>query len=194
MNVFSFVAPIYNFLFSAVQKRQGKELLSRISPLEGKKVLDLGGGTGRFAAQMSCSGADVWLLDASPQMLKRALSVLPAERVFSGDAADMPFPDNTFDIITLVDVFHHIRNQEDTLSECYRLLLPGGSLYLLEFAPDSLPIRMLAGVERFLGEPALFLSPENLTGILKKAGFALIQTEYILTDEYVTQAQKPVLN
>ncbi len=106
----------------------------------------------------------------------------------------MPFPDNTFDIITLVDVFHHIRNQEDTVNECYRVLQTGGSLYFLEFAPNSLSIRVLACVECFLGEPSLFLSPEDLTEILEKAGFVHIKTEYILTDEYVTQAKKPVLN
>ncbi|MDO9535738.1 MAG: methyltransferase domain-containing protein [Bacillota bacterium] len=193
MNVFTFLAPFYNIIFSSVQKRQGKELLNKLSPLKGKKVLDLGGGTGKFAAQMFSAGADVWLLDASPQMLKRASRILPSDRLILGDAKNLPFSNNTFDIITLVDVFHHIRNQEDTLSECYRILRPGGSLCLLEFSPECLTIRVLAGVERFFGEPSLFLSPEDLTGLLKKAGFIQIEIQYILVDEYVTQAKKPML-
>jgi len=192
MNVFTFLAPFYNMILFGVHKRQGKELLDRLYPLKGKKVLDLGGGTGKFAAQMSSVGADVWVLDASPQMLKRASRILPYDRIILGDAISLPFSDNTFDIITLVDVFHHIRNQEGTLIECYRVLRPGGSLCFLEFSPERLSIRILAVAERFFGEPSLFLSPEELTELLKKAGFIEINTEYILADEYVTKVKKPV--
>lgn len=191
MNAFTFVAPFYNVIFATVQKRQGKELLNRLVPLAGKKALDLGGGTGRFAAQMTSAGADVWLLDASPQMLKRARRVLPPERVVTGDAGNLPFSDHTFDVITLVDVFHHIRAQESTLDECYRVLKPDGLLYLLEFDPSCLSIRVLAGIERLLGEPSLFLLPNKLTALLDKAGFREVETEYILADEYITKARKP---
>ncbi len=190
MNVFTFLAPFYNVIFSSVQKRQGRELLKRLSPLNGKKVLDIGGGTGKFAAQMSSAGADVWLLDASPQMLKRALRLLPSERVINGDSVNLPFADNTFDIITLVDVFHHVRKQEETLNECCRVLLPGGSLYLLEFSPNCLSIRILAGLERLVGEPSLFFLPEDLTKFLQRSGYEEIKTEFIQADEYITQAKK----
>ncbi|MDW7652392.1 MAG: methyltransferase domain-containing protein [Bacillota bacterium] len=190
MDVFTFIAPFYNVIFSSVQKRQGKELLARLSPLDEKKVLDLGGGTGRFAAQMVKAGADVWLVDASPQMLKGARRVLPSDRVIPGNGADLPFPDHTFDVITLVDVFHHISNQADTLQECYRVLRPGGLTCLLEFSPDQFSIRVLAGVERIVGEPSLFLLPEELAAMLERVGFTEVQTEYILSDEYIIQAKK----
>ncbi len=192
MDFFTFAAPFYNTILSAVHKRQGKELLKRLNPLQGKKVLDLGGGTGKFAAQMTSAGADVWLLDASPQMLKQASRVLPAERVILGDAVNLPFPHSSFDMITLVDALHHIRKQEDTLSQCYAALLPGGSLYLLEFHPKYLAIRALAALERIVGEPACFLTPKELTGMLTKTGFVQIETKKILAYEYITLAKKPL--
>ena len=173
-----------------MQKRQGKKLLNRLSPLEGKKVLDLGGGTGRFAAQMSSAGADVWLLDNSHQMIKRAGRILPSDRLISGNAENLPFSDNVFDIITLVDVFHHICNQEETVSECFRVLIPGGCLCILDFSPNSFFIRVLAGAERLLGEPSKFLSPEKLAELLGKAGFINVETD-IFAREYITQARKP---
>ena len=191
MDFFTFAAPFYNVLLSAVHKRQGKELLKELSPLQGKKVLDLGGGTGKLATQMSSAGADVWLLDASPQMLRQASPVLPGERVILGEAADLPFDHNFFDIITLVDTLHHIRKQKDTLLECYSALLPGGSLYLLEFHPKYLSIRVLAALERISGEPAQFLTPENLTGLLIKTGFNQIETKYTQAYEYMIKAKKP---
>lgn len=192
MNAFTFVAPMYDLLFSGVQKRQGKELLERLSPLQGKKVLDLGGGTGRFAEQMALNGADVSLLDASPQMLKRAQRVLPRGRICLGDSADLPYPDDAFDVITLVDVFHHIRKQKQTLSECYRVLRPGGCLCFLEFNPECTSIKILAGIERVLGEPSLFVTVGQLGGLLEQAGFTHINTEFLLADEYITCAKKPL--
>lgn len=191
-NIFTLLAPFYNLLLCGVHKRQGKELLGRLAPLKGKKVLDLGGGTGIFAVKMSAAGADVWLLDASAQMLRRASRLLPAERVILGDAVNLPFSDNIFDVIILVDVFHHICDQGAVLQECYRTLLPGGSLWLLEFSPEHLLIRLLAGLERLLGEPSRFLLPEELGGLQKRTGFLQIKAEYILAYEYVTQAKKPL--
>jgi ubiquinone/menaquinone biosynthesis C-methylase UbiE len=189
VNVFTALAPFYNVIFAGMQKKQGKKLLNRLSPLEGKKVLDLGGGTGRFAAQMSSAGADVWLLDNSQQMINQAVRVLPSERVISGNAANLPFSDNIFDIITLVDVFHHIRNQEETVNECYRILIPGGCLCFLDFSPNALSIRVLARLERLLGEPSLFLSPDELAELLGKAGYVNIETD-IFAREYILQARK----
>lgn len=192
MDVFTFLAPVYNIIFSPVQKRQGKELIKHLPSLKNKKVLDLGGGTGRLAMQMACAGADLWLLDASPQMLKQALRLLPGERVIQGDSVSLPFKDNTFDIVTMVDVFHHLKSQEKTLKECRRVLVSGGSLYLLEFHPGFISIKILAFVERLVGEPCTFILPEDLIKVLKKTGYTKFETNYISTREYITRAEKPV--
>lgn len=192
MNMFTFLAPVYNALLSGLQKRQSRELLNRLATLTDKKVLDLGGGTGRLAEQMLAVGADVWLLDSSPQMLEQARKVLPPERVIHGDATTLPFNESTFDVITVVDAFHHIREQENTLKACLRILRPAGSIYLVEFDPCALSIRILAALERILGEPALFLAPQELEKQLLSAGFTDVSTEYILADEYITHAVKPM--
>ncbi|MCW3491716.1 class I SAM-dependent methyltransferase [Dethiobacter alkaliphilus] len=190
MNLFTVIAPIYNMLFPKMQERHGKQLVSKLSPLEGSKVLDLGGGTGKIASQMMASGADVWLLDSSPQMVRQAQSVLPADRVVLADALSIPFMENAFDIITVVDVFHHIRKQKDVLKECRRVLKPYGLICFLEFNPDCFSMRVLAGIERLLGEPSLFLTPGDLALMLEDAGFQVIEADPV-SCEYLILAKKP---
>lgn len=192
MNIFSFVAPIYDVLFSSLQNRQGSEVLHALAPLAGKKVLDLGGGTGKLAARLATADADVWVLDASPQMIKRASRVLPAHRALLGNAEKLPFADYVFDAITMVDVFHHISRQDQALQECYRTLKPGGVLIIVEFNPQRFLVRLLAGFERLLGEPSLFLAPEDLGTMLISKNYTVVRTKSLSSDDYLTVAEKPV--
>jgi demethylmenaquinone methyltransferase/2-methoxy-6-polyprenyl-1,4-benzoquinol methylase len=170
-------------------QRQAAMLLTRMSSLAGKTILDLGGGTGRLARYLRKSGADVWLLDSSLPMLKRARLALPACRVFHGDAADMPFHDEFFDLVLIVDALHHFRRQEQVLKESCRVLRTGGDLYILDFTPQSPLIRLLERLERLAGEGSLFLTPEAVQALLP-ARFVLIKTEYLSSHEYLLQAIK----
>jgi ubiquinone/menaquinone biosynthesis C-methylase UbiE len=190
MNMFTLIAPFYDTLMTTVHKRQGGHLLRELEPWTGKRVLDAGGGTGRLAAQMQGSGAQVWLLDLSPQMLKRCRKVLPRERCVQGDAADMPFTDGHFDVVTTVDAIHHIRPQREMLREVWRVLAPGGLFAVLDFTPEDSYVRALAGLEKLAGEPALFLAPSQLESMLAEAGFTHIRTRRLSAREYLTLAGK----
>lgn len=189
MNLFSLLAPVYDLVPGLLLKRQASVLLSGMSPVAGKTVLDAGGGTGRLARYLRESGADVWLLDTSLPMLKRARLSLPADRVFHGDAADMPFPDESFDSVVMADALHHFRQQEKALQESYRVLRTGGSMYILEFTPQSPFIRLLERLERLAGEGSLFLTPEAVL-VLLPAGFVLTKIEYLSAQEYLLQVKK----
>lgn len=189
MNLFNFLAPVYDLVPGLLLRRQAAALLARISPAAGKTILDLGGGTGRLARYLRECGADVWLLDASLPMLKRARLTLPADRVFHGDAACLPFSDGFFDEVVIADALHHFRQQEQALKESCRVLRPGGSLYILDFTPQNPLIRLLERLERLAGEGSLFLTPEAVLALLP-AGFVLSPTEYLSAFEYLLQARK----
>jgi ubiquinone/menaquinone biosynthesis C-methylase UbiE len=191
MNMFTLIAPFYDTLMKAVHKRQGTHLLDELAPWDGKAVLDVGGGTGRLAAQMMESGADVWLLDTSVQMLRRAQQVLPKERCILGNATAMTFQDRMFDAVITVDAIHHIRAQEKMLAETFRVLTPGGVFAVLDFSPDSPRVRTLARLERLVGEPALFLTPAGLDDMLKAKGFTRIKSKPLSAHEYLTTAIRP---
>ena len=98
--------------------------LGRVS--RGKKVLDLGCGTGNIASQLRTAvKADTIGLDASFAMLKvardKSLEVICADI----DNRQLPFRDGSFDTVIVAYVIHQIKNLEFLLSECYRVLRDG---------------------------------------------------------------------
>jgi methionine biosynthesis protein MetW len=107
-----------------------ESLLKKIITLgeisQGKKVLDLGCGTGNIASQLrTAAKADVIGIDASFAMLKvakdKSLEVICADI----DNQQLPFRDGSFDTVILAYVIHQIKNLKFLLSECYRVLRDG---------------------------------------------------------------------
>ncbi|MBS3902017.1 MAG: methyltransferase domain-containing protein [Dethiobacter sp.] len=191
MNFFSLFAPFYDCFMAALHKKQGKVLLARLAPLSGRKVLDVGGGTGKLAAQLEKVGADVWLLDSSAAMLKRARRVLPDNRAVLGDAASLPFAEDCFDVVMIVDALHHFRKQEIVLEEALRVLKPGGTLAILDFDRKSAAVKLLSILEQVVLEPALMLTAEQLEKLLTQKGFVNLETEIISAAQYLIMSSKP---
>jgi methionine biosynthesis protein MetW len=103
-----------------------KKIIARGRISQGKKVLDLGCGTGNIASQLQTAiKADVVGVDASFAMLKvakdKSLEVICADI----DNQQLPFRDGSFDTIIVAYVIHQIKNLTFLLSECYRVLRDG---------------------------------------------------------------------
>jgi putative AdoMet-dependent methyltransferase len=84
------------------------EVVRRAGSLEGKRVLDLGSGTGNLTARILRAGGEAWALDFSERMLEQARRKLPDARFFQGDVLkDLPpllrIP---FDAVLSTYVFH----------------------------------------------------------------------------------------
>ncbi len=80
-------------------------------------------------------------LDFSPEMLDRARAKYPSPNVIwtEGDAMHLPYPDNSFDLVTSAFGFRNLTNYAAGLSEIHRVLKPGGQLGILECnQPDGL--------------------------------------------------------
>ncbi|MDR0505149.1 MAG: class I SAM-dependent methyltransferase [Bifidobacteriaceae bacterium] len=108
-----------------------------IDPLPGERVLDLAGGTGTSAIALAELGANVVCADRSAGMLAVAAKrAVPAALVLA-DATDLPFVDETFDVVT---VSFGLRNLADPLAglrEMWRVTKPGGRLVICEFSPPG---------------------------------------------------------
>ncbi len=99
-------------------------------------ILDVGSGAGQILGHMlklAKSDARLVAFDLSHEMLRRARTRLGTERAeyVSGDMAQMPFRDGTFDCITCGWVLEHLPDPAPGLREFARVLRPGGSLLLL---------------------------------------------------------------
>ncbi|MFZ1731193.1 MAG: class I SAM-dependent methyltransferase [Bacteroidota bacterium] len=107
--------------------------LSRNMDLSGKRILEVGAGTGRDSFYMAQDGAELFLLDYSMNSLKIIHKLLPSTDHISavgGDAFALPFPDGSFDAVFHQGLLEHFRESDARrlLEENVRVLKTGGLL------------------------------------------------------------------
>lgn len=123
-------------------------------PARGRLAIDLGCGTGRVTAKLLRLGARVTAVDFSERMMDLARAKFGPGRVdfVSADLTKrLPFPQKRFHLATACLVLEHIRDKRGFLSEAYRILKPGGVLYLSEMHPAM----------ELLGKTANFTDPRT---------------------------------
>lgn len=146
-DVFHSVASRYdlmNDLMSGGVHRLWKRFTIEVSAVRaGHKVLDIAGGTGdlsyQFAKLVGAEG-QVILADINASMLNVGRDRL-LDRGLSGniqfaqaDAQYLPFPNNTFDCITIAFGLRNVTDKDMALRSMLRVLKPGGRLLVLEFS------------------------------------------------------------
>ena len=100
------------------------------------KVLDAGCGPGFFSVLLSLDGHDVTGVDGSEGMLAHARENAKAygahPTLLKGDFGNLPFEDNTFDLVISRNVTHIITNHLKVYGEWLRILKPGGVLLIFD--------------------------------------------------------------
>ena len=145
----------------------------------GDKVLDVGCGTGSLtltAQRYAGASGSVHGIDASPEMIeiaRRKANRGGSQAAFEvGLIEKIAYPDATFDVVISRLVIHHLPDDLKRLglAEMYRVLKPGGLLFLADFDPPENPI--LARIATTLVGHGMMQS--NMRGIppmLAQAGF-----------------------
>jgi SAM-dependent methyltransferase len=110
------------------------EALVREGDLTGRRVLDVGSGTGNFAAALS-EHARVWGVDESPEMLEVARSRAPGVRFKQAVAYELPFKDGWFERATMWLVVQHL-DRPRAYAEIRRVLAPSGRIAVATFDPS----------------------------------------------------------
>jgi len=101
----------------------------------GRRLADIGGGTGNYAAALrDLDGFEPLVVDVSPEMLRRAEA--KGLVTLQADASALPLPDASFDAVTLISMLHHVPDWRATMAEARRVLRPGGVLVYKGFARD----------------------------------------------------------
>lgn len=176
----------------------------------GTRWLDVCSGTGEMAQELSRragGGVEIVALDFSLQMLSRARAKVMARPVafVMGDVKRLPFPDGTFDLVTISFATRNINLSREVLTATYaefrRVLRPGGRFVNLETSqPRRRIVRSLfhayikvivkrvgtrisgsrAGYAYLATTIPRFYGAVELAGILKDAGFASVAVKPLL--------------
>jgi SAM-dependent methyltransferase len=135
------------FFEAVIQKRSTEEMpwLFEVIPFtqaRGRRVLELGHGAGYDAYTFCKNGADYTGIDIAPANPPRLLSHLSffgyKPKVMLGDAENLMFPSNSFDIVFSNGVLHHTPNMGKAFQEAYRVLKTGGEFWVLVYNRDSI--------------------------------------------------------
>jgi SAM-dependent methyltransferase len=119
----------------------------------GRRVLDLGAGTGKLTATLVALGADVTAVEPDAAMLTELRQVLPAVRALSGSAEAIPVPDASVDAVLAGHALHWF-DMAVAGPEIARVLVPGGVLAGLWNVVDDRE-DWVAGLERVSGSAAI---------------------------------------
>jgi|SRR5690606_15561367 len=149
-NVFQNISDHYDKMNSIISfnrhRAWRKDVMKRMKVERGKKALDVCTGTGDWALALAEAVGDkgnVIGLDFSENMLKVAEEKLAKTSLknvsfINGDAMDLPFPDNSFDYVTIGFGLRNVPDYKRVLKEMHRVCKPGGQVVCLETSQPTL--------------------------------------------------------
>ncbi|KAK2594490.1 Delta(24)-sterol C-methyltransferase [Conoideocrella luteorostrata] len=194
---FHFCRFAYGESFYQAIARHEHLLASYVGLRKGMKVLDVGCGVGGPAREMvKFSGCHVTGLNINEYQVERATAYAKKEGLedkldfVQGDFMKMPFPDNSFDAVYVIEATCHAPSLEGVYREINRVLKPGGTFgvyeWLMTEAYDNEDLqhrRIRIDIEQGDGIPQMFSVADGLAAI-ETAGFELQYHEDLAaTDE-----------
>jgi ubiquinone/menaquinone biosynthesis C-methylase UbiE len=158
------------------------EALVAAADVRGRRVLDVGCGTGRLASALDeRAGSRVWGVDPSPEMLAEARATAPRSVGFKrGSAESLPFRDEWFDRVVMRLVIHLV-DREQAFREVRRVLAPDGMVAIATFDPRHFDRYWLNGLFPSI-EPidrARFPTGSQLEQELTAAGFSGVRLQRV---------------
>jgi SAM-dependent methyltransferase len=101
----------------------------QLGDVRGLRVLEIGCGAGAFAKYLAGQGAEVTAADFSPSAVELASQLAgPLVRTLVADIQNLPFDDESFDLVVSLETLEHVPNPDQGLSELVRVTRIGGRL------------------------------------------------------------------
>jgi demethylmenaquinone methyltransferase/2-methoxy-6-polyprenyl-1,4-benzoquinol methylase len=141
------------------------------------KVLDIGSGTGILCEfGNKCRNDLVYIaVDPAEGMMKYAKTYVETHVAM---AELLPFNTDSFDALMMGESLHHLRDVDEALKECVRVLKNEGKLFIYDFELDSFMGKSICKGEKLLGEPGNFYVSQALKVKLEAYGFVVSITKH----------------
>ncbi len=158
----------YAAVAEMIDEAPPRDLLAGIKPSPGEAVLDVATGTGNIAIRAAAAGAQVTGLDLTPELLEIARA-RAGERdltvdLVEGDAEDLPFDDESFDVVLSAFGVQFAPRHEIVAQELARVCRPGGRIGLVSWTPASHIGELLKLIGSYMPPPPAYASPPPLWG------------------------------
>lgn len=105
--------------------------LDFFSPEKGKKIFDIGCGTGYFLKAAKERGLEAYGIDLSEEAIKIAKEIAPDSQIEVGAGEDLKYPDNFFDYIACLGTLEHFTNIEKGLAEILRVAKKDAKFFII---------------------------------------------------------------
>ena len=161
MDHFGFIAPYYDRVFKPGERDWLFEVIGL--PVSGV-LLDAGGGTGRVSQFLRDQVDQVVIADLSYDMLLQAHAKEGLHPTCS-HTEKLPFQNEFFDRVIMIDALHHVCDQAETAQELWRVLKPGGRIVIEEPDVRTFGVKVLAVAEKLVGMRSHFLAPPAIASL-----------------------------
>jgi ubiquinone/menaquinone biosynthesis C-methylase UbiE len=178
-------AIFYNATVTKVLRKPETKIASYIAEKMGNgTILDLGSGTGYLSIEIArrAPNLQVYGIDLSRQMVKiarRHAKGVDNARFMFGNAAKLPFKDNSIDLVVSTGASHHWKTPLLVFDECYRVLKPGKEAWIYDGCPEV--FNNLAD-RRKMSEKYGFLVGRLGRGVSTIHGFSLEEYQTVIKD------------
>lgn len=148
---------------------------------QGKDILEIAPGPGYLTVELARRGARVSALDISHTFAEMVRERVAAERltadVRQGDAAAMPFGDDSFDVVICQAAFKNFLRPVEALNEMHRVLRPGGLAMIEDLDPRATGAQVAAEVDGMRLTRGKALSTRLILGWLRRRAHTPAQLE-----------------
>lgn len=159
-------------------------------------ALDVGCGGGRTVNRISKMVSKAYGIDYSQLAVKKSEKYNKKEikqgrvEIKQASVSELPFDDNSFDIVTAVETFYFWQNKPEDLKEVLRVLKPCGTILMIfEMCRTGDSDDKWKEVEDLIGIKSV--TEEEIASILKEAGYVNIKTDVMAENSWLTAtAQK----